>query len=203
MGAARPEPDGSMVHGHRIGRREFLARAAAAGLAASVAGVGTGCGGAREFGWRLHELAEPGARLTPGAWETLAAAQDRLLPSGPDSPGARDVNAIGYLDAAMVDVIKPADREVVLLGSARLNELAERRGVADYAALSDNDRAAVLHVLHDETDGDFTSVVLRHTLDALLGDPVYGVNTGEAGWNWLGIRPRQPRPPEPARMRSR
>ncbi len=178
--------------GYRLSRREFLVRIAAAGL---VAGALARCGAARQDGWRMAELDEMGARLTTAEWETIAAAQDRLLPSAPDSPGARDVNAIGYLDGAMLFLIGSEARDLVRRGSVRLNELAEGRGVTRFSALAEATQAELLHELHDETDGDWTAVVLRHTLEALLGDPVYGVNTGQVGWTWLGIVGRYPRPP--------
>ncbi len=198
-----PPPGGGYVScGRRIGRREFLARAAAAGVALAVTSVSPGCGGDAR-GWRMDELGERVERLSAAPWRALEAAQDVMLPSAPDSPGARDVNAIGYLDAAMVLLIPADEREIVLAGAERLDRIARSRGAVRYAALSASVRADVLHVVHDETHGDFTSVVLRNTLDAFLGDPVYGVNTDEVAWKWLGVPLRRPRPPAPARRRPR
>src|SRR5262245_8742510 len=72
--------------------------------------------------------------LTTDEWRTLEAALDVLLPSGLGSPGARDCNGIGYLDAALADRdTDPTDVELVRAGATWLDEAARNvtpRGAA-------------------------------------------------------------------------
>ena len=41
---------------------------------------------------------------------------------------------------------------------------------------------------------DFIETILTYILEALLGDPIYGINTNEVGWKWLNHQPGVPRP---------
>lgn len=160
-------------------RRTFLARASAAALL-------TGCG--------ARPVRCDGARLDPAEWRTLAAVQDRILPSAPDSPGARTVRATAYLDAALAFGAEPGDCDTVKRGAHRLDALAADRGAEDYAALSGDDQDAVLRALLKTHGNAFFVVVLGFTLEAFLGDPVHGGNPGGVAWTWLGHRPGWPRP---------
>ena len=187
----------------RVSRREFVAGTAAMLTSAMLFGTAACRSDPPPRGWRLDEVGAKGRALTPEERETLAAAQDRLLPSAPGSPGARDVNAIGYLSVMVVEVMSPDEHVTTVSGAARLEELAREQGDTGFAHLSEEVRDEIVGVLHEETDGEWTSVVLRSTLEAFLGDPVYGVNTNEAGWDWLGVVPGHPRPPVAEEPRRR
>jgi gluconate 2-dehydrogenase gamma chain len=150
----------------------------------------------------LGRLPSPARRLTAEERATLAAAQERLLPSEPQSPGAREVHAIDFLAAALADLrTDPADVELVLDGIEDLDALAQEKRGERFAAL---DAAAQDEVLRahqeDQDDGggaEWMGVLLAFTLEALLGDPVYGGNPGGAGWKWLAIPEPFPRPAKP------
>lgn len=183
-----------------------------------LAATGLGAGGllalAAERRWRrgvgfLPTRPDHAPRaLSPAEWRTLEAAQDRLLPSGGSplseqtpgslegSPGARDINAIGYLDGALAELdTDPADRDRVRKGAARIDELARARGAPSFAALDEAKRDQALREFQKEDDaGAWFEVMLGFTLEALLGDPVHGGNPDEIGWRWLGHQPGWPRP---------
>lgn len=179
-------------------------RAVLGGLAAGV-GVGwlatlTGCvNGAR----RARTTATPTSAttgptrvLSAAEWRTLDAALDVMLPSGPGSPGARDVNGIGYLDAALADRDTEAgDAALVRAGAAWLDDAARRGGAAHFAAAPPDGRESALRAVTARKRGpDWVLLVLMFGLEALLGDPVHGGNPGEIGWRWLGHAPGEPRP---------
>jgi gluconate 2-dehydrogenase gamma chain len=170
----------------RMDRRTFLARSAAAAASLGLAAC------ARD------RLPDDRGRLDAAQWRAIEAAQDRLLPSAPGAPGARDVRATAYLDAALAERdTRAAVRDRIRGGAARLDALARARGAADFAALPPAARDAVLADWFDTPEGDrWFDAVMPFTLEALLGDPVHGGNPEGIAWDWLGHRPGWPRPAE-------
>ncbi len=171
---------------HRMSRRTFLARSAAAAAALGLAACA-----------RDHRP-DDRQRLDEARWRALEAAQDRLLPSSPGAPGARDVRATAYLDAALAEADTPAAvRARIRDGADRLDALAREHGAPDFAALQPEARDAVLAEFFDTPEGDrWFDAVMPFTLEALLGDPVHGGNPDGIAWDWLGHRPGWPRPAE-------
>jgi hypothetical protein len=148
----------------------------------------------------------PGPRTLSGAEHTtLEAALDVMLPSGPGSPGARDVRAADYLDAALTD--PDTDPSVVARvrdGARRLDEAARRDGARDFADAPADARERAMRAVAATDDGPaFVLAALMFGLEALLGDPVHGGNPGEIGWTWLGHAPGDPRPTRKAVERGR
>jgi hypothetical protein len=140
-----------------------------------------------------------GRSLSAAEWRTMAAWTDTLLPSGPGSPGAKDVNAVGYVDAVLADPdVPPADQALVRAALPRLDALAREVRGAAFADLNPEDRDAVLVRLRDEPNGYRTLWLgLAFSVEALFGDPVYGANRGRVGWDFIAYAPPQPRPSAP------
>ncbi|MHC5011891.1 MAG: gluconate 2-dehydrogenase subunit 3 family protein [Planctomycetota bacterium] len=176
-------------------RRRFLGEAAATATVAWfwLDGIGNPLR-------RLEiEPTRPGAprqTLSAVQWATLEAAQHRILPSGPDSPGAVDVNAIGYLDAVLADPdIHPDTVERVRKGADRLEAFARDKGAAGFAALSIEDQEEGIRLFEGTwMEQLWLRNVISFTLEAFLGDPIYGGNLDEIGWRWTGHVPAEPRP---------
>ena len=183
----------------RLDRRALLARlAGVAAIGAPLsAAVLSGC---VERIARLSAAPPPsrlaGRVLSREEWRTLEAALDRLLPSEPGAPGAKDVDAIGYLDATLAspDVEGP-DPARVRTAARRLDAIAVERGVASYADLAVPARDEVLLALQKADAEGLRCVerLLYYALEAFLGDPVHGGNKGEVAWTWLGHVPGEPR----------
>ncbi len=181
-------------------RRDVLAAGASGGLLA--AGVlwwdGLLLGGARRI-----EAAPPGSpprALDERTWATLAAAQDRLVPSTPGAPGAASTNAIGYLDAALASPDVPErSKELIRRGAAHIDRAARWYRKERFADLSPMQQDAILRSLErDLRIGiPWLRTMLIYTLEGYLGDPVHGGNANEAAWTWLGHRPGTPRPTTP------
>ena len=181
--------------------RRTLLGGLAAGAGLSFLGTLTGCvNGARRA--RTTPTPPPGPTAAPPRvlsateWLTFEAALDGMLPSAPDSPGARDVNAVGYLDAALADPdTDPSSVALARAGAAWLDEAARREGARDFADAPFDARERALRIVAAQERGpDWVLLVLMFGLEALLGDPVHGGNPGEIGWKWLGHHPGSPRP---------
>ena len=141
----------------------------------------------------------PGAErrsLTDLEWRTLDAAQRVILPSADGSPGAAEVNAIGYLDALLRDpAIEEEAVERMRAGAARLDAYAREQGAEDYAALDDAARDGGLALFLQPWDQQlFLRGLIAYTLEAFLSDPIHGGNTDEIGWTWADHEPGYPRP---------
>jgi len=202
MSESSPPPDPLR---DRLDRRELLARAAMGAGAISLVAL-AGCMDAERR--KRLAIARPGEShrvLTDAEWATLSAAQARLLPSEPGSPGATDVNAIGFLDALLADPDTDPD-EVVRIkeGAARLDRIARRMKAASFAELAPARQDAALSMFHSVEDGPgwFTAMIW-FVLQAFFGDPVYGGNPGGIGWAWAGHVPGAPRPKKPFRAEPR
>lgn len=196
-----PRPDCQAPQGG-VARREVLRGVAGAGLAASVAGFWLeGLGNPLRRRW-LAPTPAGAARVTLDAtqWAVLGAALERLIPSEPGVPGAREVNAIGYLDRVLAEpeLAPEKHRDPILAGVPRLEALARARGADGFAALAPEAQDEVLRSLEGDAEGvRWLRKVLYFGLEALLGDPVHGCQPGEQGWTWLSTGLPGPRPVEP------
>lgn len=91
--------------------------------------------------------------------------------------------------------IRESDKTFLKNGIKWLNENAIKLYKKEYAKLEAKQRAQVLHVTSQEDWGeDFLADVMRYSFEAMLADPVYGVNKNEAAWKWLDFEGGRPRP---------
>jgi len=137
-----------------------------------------------------------GKVLDAHQWRTLAAVQDHLLPSEPGAPGSSDIRATAYLDGVLADPeLDPETRSFVLSGVGWLDELAKEGDGQPFADLAPGVREDLLVRISQSRSGDrWLSKLIGYTLEALLGDPLYGGNPGGIGWAWLDHNPGLPRP---------
>ena len=159
-----------------LSRRSFLL-ASAGGLAALFAPAGT-----------LAATANP--------WLLLAATQNHLFPSELGAPGAREINALSYLQQVLGD--PHGDREeqrFILKGVDWLEDLSRQRQQTSFVDLDPIRREQVLREVANSRPGEnWLSTLLLYICEALLTDPVYGGNPEGIGWTWLGHQPGFPRP---------
>ena len=170
-----------------ISRRRFLVRMAGGSLAVLFPTPGL-----------LADASKP----TQGdhqerQWQVLAAVQEHLLPSEPNAPGAREINAVGYLRFVVTDsATDQEDREFILKGSDWLEEMALEHEGSSFLELTGEQRERVLRRIEQSQAGEnWLSTMLLHIFEALLTDPVYGGNPDGIGWRWLQHTPGFPRPP--------
>lgn len=168
---------------HLLSRRRFLLRAAGGSLALLFARAGLGS----ESAQRLDEAQR---------WRLLDAVQRHLLPSEPDSPGAQEINALGYLRFVVADPkVDEEERQFILQGAGWLEELAAKQEAASFLDLDPARREQLLRRVAASSAGEnWLSTLLLYLMEALLTDPAYGGNSRGIGWRWLRHIPGFPRP---------
>lgn len=141
----------------------------------------------------------------------LTAAEDKmldqivaiLLPSRPSVPGAAEINASDYIRVCLVDRdIDEADRKFLAKGFSRLAEFTTSKRGQSWDSLNSASQEEVLREFVEDDGDSWVSTVLSYVLEALLGDPAYGVNKNGVGWRWLEHQPGFPRPESPKWYRS-
>jgi gluconate 2-dehydrogenase gamma chain len=139
------------------------------------------------------------ARPTPDTslWKNIGAALQVILPGGGGAPSAASIDAAGYLFRTMRHPSFDHEiRDFIVRGVPWLDTEAETAFKKHFAELEASERDAVLRIIvNDYRRGEaWVSTLVSYTLEALLSDPLYGANTDEAGWEWLGLVPGLPRP---------
>ncbi len=177
---------------NRLDRRTFLIRGGAAvATAAALAGL--------PYALRKDLTKETSFVLFSDPQQrTVAAVQEHLFPSGPDSPGANDINATAYLEWAITaPETNPDTRNTIVNGVGRLQDASLERFNVPFNDASFGQREPLLRYLADETRWGraWVSLLLYYLFEALLSDPVYGGNPEKIGWRWLDHQPGFPRPP--------
>lgn len=183
----RPRPLPRRLHGTEdlvaarailIDRRRFLA-AAAGGSVALLFGLG-----------------HAGDAAGHDPWPVLDAVTRHLLPSEPDSPGAAEIHAIGYLRFVAEDPwIEQQERDFLLDGTRWLDELAQTRHGGAFRTLDDAQRESLLRQITATPAGEnWLSTLISYLFEALLSAPAYGGNPGGIGWRWLEYVPGFPLP---------
>jgi len=129
-------------------------------------------------------------------YQTVAAVQRDLFPGGRLVPSPHLLKALEYFAGVMRDpYVDAEDKRFLVNGAAWLNEQAEKDFGRAYYRLPPEQRQRVLRTAADFTwGGNWLWNILSYLFEALLCDPVYGANTQEAGWHWLGHVPGYPRP---------
>lgn len=137
-------------------------------------------------------------------WLTLSEVQEHLFPRTKEigdknfSPSAKDINAIGYLQA-MLDAPDADNDEAkfILKGVDWLDQLSNTMLKSPFVRLNTIEREQVLQKISaSETGETWLSTLLRYIFEALLTDPIYDGNTNSLGWKWLEHQPGFPRPPK-------
>jgi len=130
-------------------------------------------------------------------WPVIDAVQQHLFPAEATAPGAREINALSYLQFVVTDTTLDAeDREFVTKGAAWLEDMAHQMRKTSFINLDEKDREAVLRrIAASESGENWLATLMLYIVEALLTDPVYGGNTNQLGWQWLAHVPGFPRPP--------
>ena len=174
---------------HLFDRRRFLLGLAGGSLSLLLPLPGTG--------------AEPVLSETD-RWNLIQAVQDQLFPSEAEAPGAREINALGYLKWVVSDnKLDPEERAFILRGCEWLEALSLQGTEQRFIDLPPDRQDALLEqIARSEAGENWLSTLLLYIFEALLSDPVYGGNPNAVGWRWLGHQPGFPRPDQRNRYRA-
>ena len=189
---------------HDASRREFLVRAAVGAGAAASAGLVPGAaaqeqmghmeGGAVAPGQQHPNGSEHGAFFNHADAATIAAITERIMPSAPDKPGARDADVLNYIDLALAGAYAEL-QDFYRRGLASLDAHCRSTYKESFVHLTPERQDEVITALEEGKANGFTwpsakeffSVLRTHTMEGLFADPLYGGNRDFAGWRLVGF----------------
>jgi len=139
---------------------------------------------------------------------SLQAACARLIPTD-DEAGATEAGVVDYIDAQLALPHFKVFYKMFLAGLRQMDLLARKRGASSFRECPPEGQDQVLRQLEQgvplgrrRNSKRFFHVLLAFTLEGFLGDPVYGGNKNEVGWQFIGFQPRPPRPRCPYRSEA-
>ena len=188
---------------HDASRREFLVRAAVGAGAAAGAGLVPDAmaqnheqmeGGAAAPGAQHPTGTEHGAFFNHADAATIAAFTERLMPSAPGKPGARDADVLNYIDLALAGAYADL-QDFYRRGLAQLEAHCRTAYKEPFVRLTPERQDEVITSLEeDKTSGftypsarEFFNTLRTHTMEGMFADPLYGGNKDFAGWKLVGF----------------
>ena len=128
---------------------------------------------------------------------TLDAVLMRLFPEDGNGPGARDLNALPYLEWTMTEPVnlRDGDPEFFAKGIGWLDSVSRTMHGGCFVSLTHDQQNASMRQLAQTKPGEnWLSLIMFYLTEALTLDPYYGGNPDMIGWMWLDHRPGFPRP---------
>jgi gluconate 2-dehydrogenase gamma chain len=192
---------------HDASRREFLVRAAVSAGAAAGAAASAGLvpdavaqsheqmeGGAAAPGAQHPSGSEHGAFFNHSDAATIAAFTERIMPSAPGKPGARDADVLNYIDLALAGAYAEM-QDFYRRGLASLEAYCRGTYKTSFVHLTAEKQDEVITALeNDKATGfswpsarEFFSILRTHTMEGMFADPLYGGNRDFAGWRLVGF----------------
>ena len=140
----------------------------------------------------IAQTLSPGEGLSVTERQCLAAVVSRMIPSGPDGPGALEAGCAQYIESALGNAYQSLKKSYSL-GLAALDAYSMSIWGKSFATLGTSEQDKVLSDFEQNTKigdyGDsaaFFGYVRQHTLEGMFGDPSYGGNANFAGWDLIG-----------------
>jgi gluconate 2-dehydrogenase gamma chain len=193
---------------HDASRREFLVRAAVGAGAAAGAAAGAGLapgaaaqdqmshmeGGAATPGGQHPSGSEHGAFFNHADAATIAAFTERLMPSAPGKPGARDADVLNYIDLALAGAYAEL-QDFYRRGLAQLEAYCRATYKEPFVRLNPEQQDEVITSLENgkatgfmyPSAREFFNTLRIHTMEGMFADPLYGGNRDFAGWKLVGF----------------
>ncbi len=136
--------------------------------------------------------------LSAEQFKVLQALQLVLFPRNENGPSALQVNADKWIVYVLNDSREgQREKAFILEHLDGLNALSQEIYKTSYDLLSIDRQEGVLELFFEERDPKrWGSRMLTLIFEALLLDPLYGVNPNNIGWTWLSHNPGMPRPNE-------
>jgi gluconate 2-dehydrogenase gamma chain len=200
-------------------RREFLARAAAG--AGAVAGAGLAGETAAADPEQHQDTVAPAAAQARAEGQahgaffnhddaaTISALTERLMPTAPGKPGAREAGVLNYIDLALAGAYADL-QDFYRRGLAQLEAHCRKTYKESFVRLGTARQDDVIRALEEGKAAEFTwpaaqeffNTLRTHAMEGMFADPIYGGNKDFAGWRLVGFPGAQP-VFTPADMQSR
>jgi gluconate 2-dehydrogenase gamma chain len=125
---------------------------------------------------------------------TIAAFTERLMPSAPDKPGARDADVLNYIDLALAGAYAEM-QDFYRRGLASLETHCRATYKESFVHLAPEKQDEVITALEAgnatgfmwPSAREFFSILRTHTMEGMFADPLYGGNRDFAGWRLVGF----------------
>ena len=164
-------------------RRQFLIQAmtgvSAAWLAASwpqIAAAADNSWGQSDGNWSQF------AFFTPAQGAEVEAMAAQIFPTT-DTPGAREAQAIIFIDTALTTFAK-GQQAVVTAGLTDLNARVTAQGGRSFAALSEAQQIALITAIQTTP---FFRAIRDLTIMGMFAAPQHGGNFNKVGWKLIGF----------------
>ena len=189
---------------HDASRREFLVRAAVGAGAAAGAGLVPDAIAQNHEEHKAPAASGPGQQHPSGSEHgaffnftdaaTVAAITERLMPSAPDKPGARDADVLNYIDLALAGAYSEL-QDFYRRGLASLDAYCRATYKESFVHLTPERQDEVLTALEEgkatgftyPSSREFFSILRTHTMEGMFADPLYGGNKDFSGWRLVGF----------------
>ncbi|WP_455756915.1 gluconate 2-dehydrogenase subunit 3 family protein [Sulfurimonas sp.] len=124
--------------------------------------------------------------------QTLSVVQNDLFPHAK----LLGANASAYISVIFHhSLVSDSDKVYLRNGVQWLNEEAVKVYKKQYIQLNPKERQNILKSISKHRWGkSWIETVMTYMVEAILGDPIYGINKNEAGWKWLNHKSGLPRP---------
>jgi gluconate 2-dehydrogenase gamma chain len=174
-----------------ISRRDLLKLAGAAGAASVIPAAPHAQNAVVQA-----PIREPLQALTAMEADLLDAVVARLIPSDANGPGAKEANAVRYIDRALAGALSTS-REAYRVGLTALDRYSQSSRGRPFTELSATEQDSVLidvetgaatgaNAGFQGSSAQFFALVRSHTWQGTFGDPYYGGNANFVGWDLLG-----------------
>jgi gluconate 2-dehydrogenase gamma chain len=189
---------------HDASRREFLVRAAVGAGAAAGAGLVPDAIAQNHEEHKAPAASAPGQQHPSGSEHgaffnftdaaTVAAITERLMPSAPDKPGARDADVLNYIDLALAGAYAEL-QDFYRRGLASLDAHCRDTYKGPFVKLTAVQQDEVISALEQgkatgfawPTAQEFFNALRTHTMEGMFADPLYGGNKDFSGWRLVGF----------------
>ena len=134
--------------------------------------------------------------LSKNQLKVLQAFQLVLFPKEGFGPSALEVNADKWIVYVLNDDREPQrEKDFIIENLDGLNVFSKEQHDTTFDLLSSIQKEDLVELFfEDKTQKRWGSRILTLIFEALLLDPIYGVNPENIGWEWLNHNPGMPRP---------
>ena len=129
----------------------------------------------------------PFAFFTPEQATEVEAVAAQIIPSG-DKPGAKDAQAIYFIDRAL-DSFDRDKQHIYAQGLPALQSKVRAlfAGTEKFSNLNSSQQIQLLTAIQDT---EFFEMIRIHTVMGFLAKPAYGGNQDQVGWKAIGFEDR-------------
>ena len=163
-------------------RRQFLIQSMTGVSATWLAASWPQIAAAAEATWGQTGAWTQFAFFTPAQGMDVEAMAAQIFPTT-DTPGAREAQAIIFIDAGLVTFAK-AQQAVVTAGLEDLKKRVIAQGERNFAALTEAQQIALLTVIQTTP---FFRAIRDLTIMGMFAAPQHGGNFNKVGWKLIGF----------------